>query len=52
MKLLKEMCAIHAPSGNEAGMTKFLLKYVDKNKKNWKFSCQTEKKTEGKTQNQ
>ncbi|HEY0030534.1 MAG TPA: M20/M25/M40 family metallo-hydrolase [Bacteroidia bacterium] len=36
MKLLKEMCAIHAPSGNEGGMTKFLLKYIDKNKKNWK----------------
>jgi putative aminopeptidase FrvX len=36
MKLLKEMCSIHAPSGNEAPMTKFLLKYIDKNKKNWK----------------
>jgi putative aminopeptidase FrvX len=36
MKLLKEMCAIHAPSGNESGMTKFLLDYIDKNKKNWK----------------
>lgn len=36
MKLLKEMCAIHAPSGNEGGMTKFLLNYIDKNKKNWK----------------
>jgi putative aminopeptidase FrvX len=36
MKLLKEMCAIHAPSGNERGMTKFLLNYIDKNKKNWK----------------
>lgn len=36
MKLLKEMCAIHAPSGNETAMTNFLLKYVDKHKKNWK----------------
>ena len=36
MKLLKEMCAIHAPSGNEAPMTKFLLNYIDKNKKKWK----------------
>jgi len=30
------MCAIHAPSGNEAAMTKFLLNYIAKNKKNWK----------------
>jgi putative aminopeptidase FrvX len=36
MKLLKEMCAIHAPSGNEAAMTDFLLKYIDKHKKSWK----------------
>lgn len=36
MKLLKEMCAIHAPSGNETAMTSFLLKYIDKHKKNWK----------------
>ena len=36
MKLLKEMCAIHAPSGNEAPMTKFLLNYIDKHKKRWK----------------
>lgn len=36
MKLLKEMCAIHAPSGNEVAMTNFLLNYIEKNKKNWK----------------
>jgi putative aminopeptidase FrvX len=36
MKLLKEMCAIHAPSGNEAAMTEFLLDYIKKNKKSWK----------------
>lgn len=36
MKLLKEMCAIHAPSGNEAPMTKFVLDYIKKNKKSWK----------------
>jgi putative aminopeptidase FrvX len=36
MKLLKEMCAIHAPSGNEGAMTRFLLDYIKKNKKNWK----------------
>jgi putative aminopeptidase FrvX len=36
MKLLKEMSAIHAPSGNEAAMTAFLLEYIKKNKKSWK----------------
>jgi putative aminopeptidase FrvX len=36
MKLLKEMCAIHAPSGNEAPMTAFLLEYIKKHKKTWK----------------
>lgn len=36
MKLLKEMCSIHAPSGNEVGMTKFLLDYIKKNQKDWK----------------
>ncbi len=36
MKLLKEMCGIHAPSGNEVAMTKFLLDYIKKNQKNWK----------------
>jgi len=36
MKLLKEMCAIHAPSGNESAMTNFLLDYIKQNKKNWK----------------
>lgn len=30
------MCAIHAPSGNEAAMTKFVLSYINKNKKKWK----------------
>jgi putative aminopeptidase FrvX len=36
MKLLKELCAIHAPSGNESPMTNFLLDYIKKNKKSWK----------------
>lgn len=36
MKLLKEMCSIHAPSGNEVGMTKFLLDYIKKHQKDWK----------------
>ena len=34
--LLKTMCAIHAPSGNEVAMTDFVLNYIKKNKKNWK----------------
>lgn len=36
MKLLKTMCSIHAPSGNETAMTKFLLTYIKKNQKDWK----------------
>ena len=36
MKLLKEMCSIHAPSGNEVAMTKFLLDYIKKHQKDWK----------------
>jgi len=34
--LLKEMCTIHAPSGNEVDMKEFVLDYIEKNKKNWK----------------
>ena len=36
MELLKQMCGIHAPSGNEIQMTEFLLSYIQENKKNWK----------------
>src|SRR3954471_22804655 len=36
MELLKEMCTIQAPSGNEVRMTEFVLNYISKNKKNWK----------------
>ncbi len=35
MKLLKELCAIHAPSGEENRMTEFLLNYIQKEKKKW-----------------
>ncbi len=35
MKLLKALCEIHAPSGEERNMTDFLLKYIQKEKKNW-----------------
>ncbi len=33
--LLKIMCAIHAPSGNEVAMKNFLLAYIKKEKNNW-----------------
>ncbi len=36
MKLLKEMCSIPAPSGNEVTMTIFLLDYIKKHQKDWK----------------
>jgi len=36
MKLLKQLCQIHAPSGEEYRMTEFLLKYIQKEKKKWK----------------
>lgn len=35
-ELLKTMCAIHAPSGNELAMKNFLLNYIKNEKKNWK----------------
>jgi len=37
MKLLKQMCKIHSPSGEELAMSKFLLNYINKNKKKWKI---------------
>jgi len=36
MELLKKMCAVHAPSGEELAMTEFLLNYIQKTKNNWK----------------
>jgi putative aminopeptidase FrvX len=36
MKLLKQLCEVHAPSGEEHTMKEFLLKYIEKEKKNWK----------------
>jgi putative aminopeptidase FrvX len=35
MQLLKQLCEIHAPSGNEIEMKSFILNYVNENKKNW-----------------
>ncbi|QOI96300.1 MAG: aminopeptidase [Flammeovirgaceae bacterium] len=34
--LLKALCAVHAPSGEEYAMTEFLLNYIAKVKKIWK----------------
>ena len=36
LSLLKTMCAIHSPSGNEVAMKDFLLDYIKKEQKNWK----------------
>jgi putative aminopeptidase FrvX len=35
-KLLKSLCEVHAPSGNEIAMNEFLLSYIQKQKKKWK----------------
>lgn len=40
MKLLENLCAIHAPSGSEAPVKEFLLNYIKKEKKNWKVKPQ------------
>ena len=36
MKLLKQLCEIAAPSGDEVAMKEFLLKYIRKESKKWK----------------
>jgi putative aminopeptidase FrvX len=36
LSLLKTMCAIHSPSGNEVAMKDFLLDYIKSEQKNWK----------------
>ena len=36
MNLLKQMCQIHSPSGEEFAMSQFLLNYVQKNQDKWK----------------
>ncbi len=37
LELIKTMCAIHAPSGNESAMKNFLLAYIKKNCTTWKY---------------
>ena len=36
MELLKKMCEVHAPSGEESTMKNFILNHIEKNKNNWK----------------
>ena len=36
MDLLKTLCSIHAPSGNEGALKDFILEYINANQKNWK----------------
>lgn len=40
MNLLKQLCEVHAPSGEESAMKDFLLKYIQKAKKTWKTKPQ------------
>ena len=35
MKLLKDLCKIHAPSGEELAIQKFILQYIKNNQNNW-----------------
>mgnify|MGYP003686336811 FL=1 len=35
LSLLKEMCAIHAPSGSEIFVKEFLIDYIQKNQDSW-----------------
>ena len=36
MKLLKKLCSIHAPSGEENRISEFIIDYVNTNMHNWK----------------
>lgn len=38
--LLKQLCEVQAPSGHEKPLKNFLLQYIKKNKKNWKYKPQ------------
>lgn len=40
MELLKTLCSIHAPSGEEERMTEFLLNYIQQNQSKWKTKPQ------------
>jgi len=36
MKLLRQLCEIHSPSGSEAAISGFVLAYIKRESKNWK----------------
>ena len=36
MKLLSELCKIHAPSGEEYMLTEYILNYIQIEEQNWK----------------
>jgi putative aminopeptidase FrvX len=36
VKLLRQLCEVHAPSGNESSMAEFVLNYVKRRSRNWK----------------
>ncbi|MFD2514533.1 M20/M25/M40 family metallo-hydrolase [Pontibacter locisalis] len=36
MRLLEQLCKIHAPSGNEKNLSEFLLNYIEEHKVQWK----------------
>jgi putative aminopeptidase FrvX len=40
MKLLKQLCEVHAPSGDEIRLSDFLLNYIAREKKKWKYKPQ------------
>jgi hypothetical protein len=40
MELLKKLCKIHSPSGEEFRIKEFLIKYINSNKQNWKTQPQ------------
>ena len=38
MEILKKMCSIHSPSGEEKEMKNFILKYIYDNQNKWNKS--------------
>ena len=36
MKILKELCSIHAPSGEENQISEYIIDYINKNMNTWK----------------
>src|SRR3954465_10547884 len=36
MELLKKLCSVYAPSGNEVAMTELIIEYINEKRKSWK----------------